>query len=162
MNVFEKINSLKFDYDAIRSQIRTHRGNVSEMTSAIKDRISADRKISEERIAELKRQMQDPSKTETVRKIYAAEIEKLESASFTPTDSEIEMLDAELSAYEKAVQDFRKVDGQLRDAIRNAKEELESIRNEINKGVQPSDFSDQIKSERKGFERLCNHSQEGK
>lgn len=143
MNIFEKVLELQAELHTVRNAITENSRNVDEIISVIKERVASDVKTKETRIDELQRLSTDQAKTETVRKMYAAELEKLEAVSPTPTDAEKDMLLSALAEYEQSAKDYFKVDKDFSEALREARGELENIRDKehgVKSGVTQPDL----------------------
>jgi len=139
MNIFEKVLELQKARDTLKDLAKTKEREFKEVFSAIRERVSTDRERAEKRLAELRELIQDTSKAETLRRVYAAEIEKLEADPPAPTEAEKETLEAAFAEYKKAVNDFSVIYDSLRDALNEARNEIDTIKN-VREGDTPSFF----------------------
>lgn len=160
MNTFEKVLILKEERETIRHKVMEHNKNVEAIESEIKERILNDTAANDNKIIELKEKLQDGSKTQTIRKMYSAEIEKLEKNVFMPTEFEKETLLNELSDYKQAISDFRKVHSELTTMLRNAHTELNTIAEQYRMQHQPSDYQEFADKAEKRINKFLNEFQE--
>lgn len=137
MNIFEKVLELQKARETLKDLAKTKQREFEEVFSAIKERVRADRERTEKRLAELRELIQDTSKAETLRRVYAAEIEKLEADPPAPTEAEKETLKAAFAEYKKAVNDYSVIHDSLRGALSEARNEIDTIKN-VREGDAPS------------------------
>ena len=97
---------------------------------AVKERVAADKRRAEERKVELHGTVADGSRSATVRSLAQRELDALSAVSYGPTAEERAAFDAATRTGAQAVADLRTARTALRDALADARAELERIRSE--------------------------------
>lgn len=154
MNIFEKVLELQKARETLKDLARAKEREFKDVFSAIKERVRADRERAEKRLAELRELIQDTSKAETLRRVYAAEIEKLEADPPAPTEAEKETLQAAFNEYETTVKEYATIHSSLKDALSETEKEARKIKESISglSGSHPSDLTRFVENDR---ERMC-------
>ena len=117
MNIFEKVLELQKTRETLKDLAKAKEREFKDVFSAIKERVRADRERAEKRLAELRELMQDTSKAETLRRVYAAETEKLEADPPAPTEAEKETLQVAFDEYKKTAEEYAAIHKCLKEAL---------------------------------------------
>lgn len=129
MSIFEELQQVADDFNALWGAFRQSETNLKDLTATVKERIAADKKTVSERVELLTSQSVDPARPDVVRRLAAAELEKVKAApAIGPTQAERAAFDAELEQAQEALQEAQTTRKKLYDALTEAKRELETIR----------------------------------
>lgn len=127
MDTFDKIRVLNEDHSAIWAQFEKCNQILKEIVKAVSERLESEKEQVAASICSATQRATDMSRSETIRRIAAAELENLEVRTFSPTAEEVAAFDEVMKEARTALSDARKTRGELIDAIRDAKSELENI-----------------------------------
>lgn len=128
MDTFDKIRVLNEDHSAIWARFEECNQILKEIVKAVSERLENEREQTATLIYSATQKATDMSRPETIRKIAESELKNLEARTFSPTAEEIAAFDEVMREAQAALSDARKTRGELIDAIRDAKSELENIR----------------------------------
>ena len=122
--------TLAADFTATAQAVSDAHAEQRAIMQAVKERIAADKRRAEERRADLQGTVADGSRSATVRSLAQHELDALSAVSYGPTVEERAAFDAATRAGTQAVADLRTARTALRDALADARAELERIRGE--------------------------------
>lgn len=125
---FERLEQISIDYEVCFLAIRAAQTEGRELIAAIQDRIAGERERDQARAEELMAQFSDKSRSETVRKIAAQELERLQRATYHETVEERAALEECTRELDKSLSDAGKTRDELAAALRAAKAAIETIR----------------------------------
>ena len=122
--------TLAADFTATAQAVSDAHAEQRAIMQAVKERVAADKRRAEERRTELQGTVADSSRSATVRSLAQHELDALAAVSYGPTAEERAAFDAATRAGTQAVADLRTARTALRDALADARAELERIRGE--------------------------------
>ena len=122
--------TLAADFTATAQAVSDAHAEQRAIMQAVKERVAADKRRAEERRAELQSTVADGSRSATVRSLAQHELDALSAVSYGPTAEERAAFDAATRTGAQAVADLRTAQTVLRDALADARAELERIRGE--------------------------------
>ena len=122
--------TLAADFTATAQAVSDAHTEQRAIMQAVRERVAADKRRAEERRAELQDTVADGSRSATVRSLAQHELDVLSAVSYGPTAEERAAFDAATRAGTQAVADLRTARTALRDALADARAELERIRGE--------------------------------
>lgn len=122
--------TLAGDFTATAQAVSDAHTEQRAILQAVRERIAADKRRAEERKAELQGTVADGSRSATVRSLAQHELDALSTVSYDPTAEERAAFDDTTRAGAQAVADLRTTQTVLRDALAEARAELERIRGE--------------------------------
>lgn len=128
MNEFEKLIQLHEDFVTTWAALKTAHNDAADMIAAVQTRLDNERTRNEERVAELQQTMSDPSRSETVRRVAAAELSRIPDCRYYANPAEVEAFKELIEQEKSAVRDLSKIKQDIRGAIAKAKEYIEAIR----------------------------------
>ena len=122
--------TLAADFTATAQAVSDAHAEQRAILQAVRERIAADKRRAEERRTELQGTVADSSRSATVRSLAQHELDALAAVSYGPTAEERAAFDVATRAGTQAVADLRTAHTALRDALADARAELERIRGE--------------------------------
>lgn len=122
--------TLAADFTATAQAVNDAHAEQRAILQAVRERIAADKRRAEERRTELQGTVADSSRSATVRSLARHELDALAAVSYEPTAEERAAFDGATRAGTQAVADLRTARTALRDALADARAELERMRNE--------------------------------
>ena len=122
--------TLAADFTATAQAVSDAHAEQRAIMQAVKERVAADKRRAEERKVELQGTVADSSRSATVRSLAQHELDALSAVSYGPTAEERAAFDAATRAGTQAVADLRTAQTVLRDALADARSELDRIRGE--------------------------------
>lgn len=128
--IFTMLSEQVEEFNACWAAVQETDKAMHEITTAAKSRISANRAYTDDRIAELKKQLADNSRTVTLHNMARRELEKLEAVHDTATPAEIESFDAAVKEADQAITDFQKVSKELGAFLEAATKEIQNCKAE--------------------------------
>ena len=152
---FSHFLTLCDDYMAAKLAFSTAQRAAEAIQAAVTERIKADRTQTAERVDELKRMTADSSRPASARRIWQQELSRLQGRTFSATADECAAFDAELSAAQEAVEDMRRIQGEIRAAIGDINEAIKALRADTLGDPLGGLREGHIDSARKGFEQFC-------
>lgn len=126
--IFEKTARLCADYDTAKAALIAADQTTGEIVAAVRNRLQSERQQTAARIAELEGIQGDLSRSQTVRRMAAAELEQLKARAYEITAAEREAFETECAAAETALKDAREIREQLREAFAELSEEVKRLR----------------------------------
>ena len=120
--------TLAADFTATAQAVNDAHAEQRAILQAVRERIAADKRRAEERRTELQGTVADSSRSATVRSLAQHELDALSAVSYEPTAEERAAFDGATRAGTQAVADLRTARTALRDALADARAELERIR----------------------------------
>lgn len=160
--IFESVEKLCVDYQAIWAEIHEHIETVKEIREAIKGRIEEEKRQTADRIFLLEEQSKDTSRTATARRFAERELVQLREKKLQIAAEELNEFENAMREYEQSAADARKVYKQLSEAIKNARLELERLTEWKNRGegIYNVDLLvNWIEGERKEFDSLVRYAE---
>lgn len=146
--------TLAADFTATAQAVNDAHAEQRAIMQAVKERVAADKRRAEERRAELQGTVADGSRSATVRSLAQHELDALSAVSYGPTAEERAAFDAATRTGTQAVADLRAARTALRDALADARAELEHIRGETTGKVDIDLLERWIVNEQDEFDRL--------
>ena len=122
--------TLAADFTATAQAVNDAHAEQRAILQAVRERIAADKRRAEERRTELQDTVADGSRSATVRSLAQHELDALSAVSYGPTVEERAAFAAATRAGTQAVADLRTAQTVLRDALADARSELDRIRGE--------------------------------
>lgn len=122
--------TLAADFTATAQAVSDAHAEQQAILQAVRERIAADKRRAEDRRSELQSAVADGSRNATVRSLAQHELDALSAVSYEPTAEERAAFDGATRAGTQAVADLRTARTALRDALADARAELERIRSE--------------------------------
>lgn len=154
MKEFEHLEQMAADFAATLAAFDTARKETDDIIRATDERLKLDRELTADRVAELTKTANDATRSVTVRRVAAAELEKI-GAQEIGTTAEEEAAFAELmEQQEAALRDMRTIRQNVRAAIEAATRRLREIRAEILGNSRPGLAPRWIEGQRAAFEKL--------
>lgn len=126
--VFKMLEETATDYRAVLLAIRTANREAEDVIASVKFRLTSERLQAAARAAELTAQIDDPTRSETIKRMARAELESLVQHVYRPTDAESAAFNAALAELEQATGDARALQTRLYNLLKEAQGELEEIR----------------------------------
>lgn len=126
--VFNMLEETATDYKRVLSAIRAANREAEDITASVKFRLTSERLQAAARAAELTAQIDDPTRSETIKRMARAELESLVQHVYRPTDAEGAAFTAALAELEQATGDARALQTRLSNLLKEAQAELEQIR----------------------------------
>lgn len=122
--------TLAADFTVTAQAVNDAHAEQRAILQAVRERIAADKRRTEERRTELQGTVANGSRSATVRSLAQHELDALAAVSYGPTAEERAAFDAATRAGTQAVADLRTAQTVLRDALADARSELDRIRGE--------------------------------
>ena len=155
MNVFKKLEQLHADFTITKAAYDAARHETEDMISATSERLQMERDLAASRIAELEQTANDPDRSDTVRRVAAAELEKIRKQRIAATPEEQAAVAELIKQQQSAVSDFKRIQREIREAISAAKGQIEAIRAEVLGSWDVDMAPTNITSQEKAFAKLC-------
>ena len=155
MNVFKKLEQLHADFTVTMAAYDAARHETKDMISATSERLQMERDLAASRVAELEQTANDLERSDTVRRVAAAELEKIRKQRIAATPEEQAAVVELIKQQQNAVSDLKRLQGEARAAISAAKEQIESIRAEVLGSWDVSLAPNHIQGQKKEFATLC-------
>ena len=131
MNVFKKLEQLHADFTVTMAAYDAAHHETKDMISATSERLQMERDLAASRAAELEQTANDLGRSDTVRRVAAAELEKIRKQRIAATPEKQAAVAELIKQQQTAVSDFKRLQGEVRAAISAAKEQIEAIRAEV-------------------------------
>ena len=122
--------TLSADFTATAQAVNDAHAEQRAILQAVRERIAADKRRAEERRMDLQGTVADGNRSATVRSLAQHELDALSAVSYEPTAEERAAFDGATRAGTQAVADLRTAQTVLRDALADARAELDRIRGE--------------------------------
>lgn len=155
MKAFERVEQLHDDYLLTLAGVREASSNLQFLKNAIRERIETDRTNTLLKINRLEAQAADTSRPESVRRLAAAELEKLKEMTFAPTEAEKQAFLSEIENMEAGRVDLVNLSGSMRESLKAAETELATMRAATLGDSTLSLLPNWISGEERFFENLC-------
>lgn len=126
IEVFERVNQLAKDAETCWNEANAAYKGSHEIISAVRERIEREKTSDAKRIEELQRQASDPTRSETLKRVAAMELETLQAKTYKINDAELAVATKEISRGRQALKDLRKIP--MRDTIKEAENALKELR----------------------------------
>ena len=139
MTVFQNLEQAAEDYRLCFLEINTARREGQGIISSIESRAKAEQAQRTERVAELKKQLADNSRSATVRRLAESELAELEAQHFEPSVVEREAFESCCVDLAQAAKDAEEGRKRLKDLFAAAKAEMDELRAKTlgNQGFDP-------------------------
>ena len=121
------------DYERIFAAIEGADGEAKEVLQIMRGRIDAEKEEAAAKIAERERVSNDRTRTETARRMAAAELDRLRQQEFLPSTEEADAFWGAMARYELALRDATTMRAKLNDLFSEAKQALEEDKRETYK-----------------------------
>lgn len=131
MRDFEKLEQLRDDHTIAWMAFKAVRHDADDLAAAVGARLRQEREQSAARVAELEQIVSDPSRSETVRRMAAAELAKIQERQFFATPEEVAAFSALVGEQESALRDIRQIQEDAKAAIAAATKRVAEIRDTI-------------------------------
>lgn len=155
MNVFKKLEQLHADFTITKAAYDAARHETEDMISATSERLQMERDLAASRIAELEQTANDPDRSDTVRRVAAAELAKIKEQRIAATPEEQAAVAELIKQQQSAVSDFNRIQREIREAISAAKGQIEAIRADVLGSWDVDMAPTNITSQEKAFAKLC-------
>lgn len=153
--IIDRALNLAEDFKTETFAVKVENKEQKSIVCAAQERIESERRRAADRAEELRAIIVDQRRSETVRSLAQKELTALESAAFVPTAAEREAFEATSAAAKQALADLHKTYATLREALTEARAELETIRKNSIGTVDLELMQRRIESECAAFEQLC-------
>lgn len=121
----KQLDQLADDYRLTALSVKVAKGEAAEILDAITARIQQEQAHNEERRAELQTATEDKSRSQTVRKVAALELERLEGLTPTVTQEERALFAEKINEANAALSELRKYEKQLTAARSDLKRRID-------------------------------------
>jgi len=125
---FERVEQLSEDYEICFLAFRAAEREGVDLLNAIRSRITAEQESDKARADELRKQSADSSRSETVRRVAAQELERLQTVEYHVTEIEWNALDEISQELSKSLSDAARIREELNDALNAARTALDGIK----------------------------------
>ena len=154
MTAFEKLIQLHVDFTITKAAYDAARHETEDMISATSERLQMERSLAASRVTELEQTANDPDRSDTVRRVAAAELAKIREQRIAATPEEKAAVAELIEQQQTAIQDLQAIEKATRDAIRAAKDRVEEIRSAV-LGFDIKLRESWIKGQQEKFAQLC-------
>lgn len=131
MNEFKKLEQLYKDFDITVAAFESARHETEDMISATSERLQMERNLAASRIIELEQTANDLDRSDTVRRVAAAELEKIRKQRIAATPEEQAAVAELIEQQQTAFHDMQTIENATREAIRAVNSRVEEIRNAV-------------------------------
>lgn len=128
MSIFIQVEQAVSDYNVLWAAFHESAQRAADVTTAVADRIAADRGQADERTATLTAQSRDPARPPVVRQLAQRELDRLQERTFEPTADEAAAFAAATEDAQAALRDFVSVKEKLRILFGEANQQLKTMR----------------------------------
>lgn len=143
------------DYTAAKLAFSAAQRATEAVRGAVVERIEADRAQTAEQVSELETMIADTSRPASARRVWQQELDRLKGRTFGATPDEVAAFNAELAAAQEAVEDMRRIQGEIRVAISDINEAVKELRADTLGDPLGGLREGHIDSVRKSFAPLC-------
>ena len=154
MKEFEHLEQMAADFAATLAAFDAARKETDDIISATAARQELERELTAARVAELTKTAGDTARSVTVRRVAAAELERIEAQKIGTTPEERAAVAELLEQQEVALRDMRIIQTNVRPALEAATRKLQEIRAGILGDNRPGLAPRWIESQREQFEKL--------
>ena len=154
MNVFKKLEQLHVDFTITKAAYDAARHETEDMFSATSERLQMERNLAASRVTELEQTANDPDRSDTVRRVAAAELAKIREQRIAATPEERAAVAELIEQQQMAIHDMETIEKATREAIRAAKDKVEEIRAAV-LGFDIKLRESWIKGQQEKFAQLC-------
>lgn len=154
MDDFSKLQQLASDFAISMAAFDTARHDAEDMLKATGERLKMEHELATSRAAELEKTANDPTRSETVRRVAAGELVKLKSQAITTTPEESAAFSELLEQQRAALRDLKDLQEAAKVAAEAAAKRIQSIRAEIVGNQRPGLANRWIESQQAAFDRL--------
>lgn len=154
MTVFEKLIQTHKDFVITQAAYDTARHETEDMISATSERLQMERDLATSRVTELEQTANDPDRSDTVRRVAAAELAKIREQRIAATPEERVAVAELIEQQQAAIQDLQVIEKATREAIRAAKDRVEEIRSAV-LGFDIKLRGSWIEGQQERFAKLC-------
>lgn len=143
------------DYQTAKLAFSSAQRAAEDITAAVAERIQADRAQTAERVAELERLVRDGSRPASARRVWEMELAQLQGRTFSATQDEVAAFEAEITMAEEAVQDFHRLQREIREAIQTINEAITELRKQTLGDPATGLWGNRLEGVQKQFKPLC-------
>lgn len=154
MTDYEKLEQLAVDFATTMTAFDAAHKDTDDLIGAVGARLKMERSLAASRAAELGKTANDPSRSETVRRVAAAELAKLQAQVITTTQEESAALAELVNQQQAAIRDLKKIQQAAKPAFEAAAKQLQAIRSEILGSQRPDIAPRWIAKQQTAFEKL--------
>ena len=154
LNRYEELQELKTDFDTTRNAYADFFEQLNRLIQTTNERIEAEKAETAAKITELEQQAADENRTQTVRDLAAAELEKLKTKTFSATPGERAAFRDLLTRAETATQDLKTLKHQARTASRILLKQIETMTKSVT-DYHVDHFPEQLRGFEADFAELC-------
>lgn len=155
MNDFDRLLQLKRDFDITMLAYHSAWREGKDLIDGVKERLEMDRRQNEARAAELRQTVANTNRSETVRRVAAAELAKMDGLEYFATPEEVAAFTELAAEQDQAVADIKKINADILEAINGAEQTIKEIR-EKTRGRNDLDLLPRgTKSQKGAFNKLC-------
>lgn len=152
---FSHFLTLCDDYATARLAFTTAERAAEAIQGAVAERIRAAKAQTAERVAELERMVQDGSRPASACRVWRQELDRLRGRTFSATPDEAAAFDTEMAAAQEAVEDMRRLQGEIREAISAVNGAITELRAQTLGDPVTGLWENRLDGVRKGFAPLC-------
>lgn len=152
---FSHFLTLCDDYATAQLAFTTAERAAEAVRAAVAERIQAEKEQTTERLAELERMVKDGSRPASARRIWEQELSRLQGRTFGATPDEAAAFDTEMAAAQEAVEDMRRLQGEIREAISAVNGAITELRAQTLGDPVTGLRENRLDGVRKGFAPLC-------
>ena len=143
------------DYETAKLAYSSAEQAAESIRAAVGERIEDDKKRTAGRVSELGTMIADTSRPASARRVWEQELSRLQGRTFSATPEETAAFDAELSAAWEAVEDMRRLQGEIRAAIGGISEAIRELKGKTLGNPATGLWKNRLDGVRKNFEPLC-------
>ena len=154
MDEFTRLKQLADDYAATMAAFDSARHDTDDLISATAARLQMERALTSSRIAELRKTAADTSRSETVRRVAAVELEKLKGQTIAATPEECAAVTELIEQQKAAVRDIKAIRQAAKPAADEAVKQVQALRESIMGSEIETLAPRWIEGQQKAFDKL--------
>lgn len=152
---FNRLLQLGEDYKAARLAFSAAECGAKAIREAVAERIEADKKQTDERVAELSELIADGSRPTSARRVWEIELDKLKGRTFGATPDEVAAFDGEMAAAQAAIEDLGRLQREIREAIQTVNKAVAELRAQTLGDPNTGLWKNRLEGDGKAFAALC-------
>lgn len=142
------------DYVTAKLAFSAAQRGAEAIRAAVAERIEDDKKRTAERVSELETMIADTNRPASARRVWEQELSRLQGRTFSATPDEVAAFNTEIAAAQEAVEDMRRIQGEIRAAIGDVSAAISELRGQTLGDPLGGLREVHIDSARKDFEQL--------
>lgn len=154
-NALEKLVQLHSDCTALWEAVRAANTEARDIMAAVGHRMENNRKTSAVRVATLAAQVADESRSSTLRRLAAQELEALQNATDSANTAEIAAFDEQILAGKQAIADLYDLKQEFRETLNAANDEIRELRAFVLGKIDLDLAKNWLDGDAEKFKRLC-------